>query len=425
MAYLLTIISIVLAYFSPADMIPSLAPYHIQQIILLPAFLTSFMSMSMRRASLPWPQYMLVLGFWGAVVMSVLSKFWLRNALNAFIAIALLAGIYFLVYINAFTLPRIRMVGLAMSICAVLMALMAIFAYHAGYWEAKLLNMKVEEGLIMYKRVSGLGVLHDPNDFAQFLLIGLAFLGFFWRKENSVASFILLCPAAMILVYATYLTFSRGALFGLAVILFVAISGRIGKVGSAFAAGVLFLFMLTMKFGGGREISLNEGSAAGRIVAWGSGIAQLRHSPLFGSGFGQFTEYNDLTAHNSFVLCFAELGLFGYFFWLGLIIVTVWGLEKLTRMPMNRDRSQLEYVRCLTTVRAALYGFLMTAWFLSRTYTETLYIILALAAVLIQMRRKEFPKMETAPNKWVPMTIAFQLASIVLVYVLVRLRSFG
>jgi len=422
MALILTLISIVLAYFSPADMMPSLTPYHIQQIILLPALGASLISMNMRRASLPWPQYPLLLGLWCAAVVSVLSKFWLRNAVSAFIVVGLLVCIYSLVFLNAFTLTRVKVLCLVVSLCAIAMAVQAIFAYHTGYMADKLLNMRVEEGFVLYKRVCGLGVLHDPNDFAQFLLVGLTFLGVFWSKNHAVGSIVLLGLPAAILIYATYLTFSRGALFGLVVVAFVIISRRIGAVPSAVAAGLLFMLMLFMNFGGGRQISLQEGSAAGRIVAWGAGLAQLRRFPVFGAGFAQFTEYNDLTAHNSFVLCFAELGLVGYFFWLALILVTVLGLEGLNKIPVKTPEDET-FARCAMVIRAALYGFLATAWFLSRTYTETLYILLALGAVLIEMRRPVYPWLAISMRRWVPVTLAFQAVSVVIFYLTVRLRS--
>jgi len=422
MALILTLISIVLAYFSPADIMPSLVRYHIQQIVLLPALAASLISMNMRQASLPRPQYPLLLGLWCAVVMSVLSKFWPRNALNAVVVFGLLVCIYSLVYLNVFTPARVKAVCLVVSLCAVIMAVQAIFAYHTNYLADKLLNMRVEDGLVLYKRVCGLGVLHDPNDFAQFLLIGLTFLGVFWSKGHTVGSILRLGVPASILIYAIYLTFSRGALFGFAVVAFVMIWRRIGALPSAAAAGGLFLLMLFMNFGGGREISIHEGSAAGRIVAWGAGIAQVKHFPVFGAGFGQFTEYNDLTAHNSFVLCFAELGFVGYFFWLALIVVTALALEGLTRIPVKTPEDAA-FSRCTATVRAALYSFLATAWFLSRTYSETLYILLALGAALIEMRRQAWPGLAVPMRRWLPAAVALQAVSIAVFYLVVRLRS--
>ena len=186
---------------------------------------------------------------------------------------------------------------------------------------------------------------------------------------------------------------------------------------------MLFALLLGMQFGGGRDISLSEGSAAGRVVAWGAGISMLRGHPVFGVGYNEFTEYNDLTAHNSFVLCFAELGFFGYFFFLALIVVTVAGLQRLAAFQESKPDDPA-FGATLKAVRAAFYAFLVTAWFLSRTYTVTLYVLLALGASLIQMRPTETLEDPFPVRLWLPIVLVGQVASIVLIYITIRIRSF-
>ena len=198
----------------------------------------------------------------------------------------------------------------------------------------------------------------------------------------------------------------------------------VGRRRAVAITGVVLGIMIALQFGGGREISLVENSAGGRVIAWGAGIAQLKSHPLFGVGFGQFTDYSDLTAHNSFVLCFAELGMFGYFFWLALIVTCVWGLEILTRMPVQTSEDS-RFRQCASVVRVALYGFLATGWFLSRTYTLTLYILLALASSLIQMRQGTYPRVAVPASLWVPRTVVLQCVSVILFYLIVRIRSFN
>ena len=61
---------------------------------------------------------------------------------------------------------------------------------------------------------------------------------------------------------------------------------------------------------------MQDESNAGRLDAWSAGLGMFRQQPFFGVGYNMFTDHNEITAHNSFVLCFAELGLFGYFIWL-------------------------------------------------------------------------------------------------------------
>ena len=422
MALILTLISIVLCYFSPAEVAPKLAPYHLQYFIVIPALVTSITVFSTRPGGLQFPQAALMIGFWFAVVASLLSRGWLRASLNGFIGFGITVCIYFLVSINAFSLPRIKNFCRVIIACAVFMSLQAIVAYHTGYLADKLLIERATLGVITDKRVCGYGVLHDPNDFAQFLLVALAFLGLAWKGENFLRDLGLVSLPGAILIYAIYLTASRGAIFGLAAIALVVVWRWIGFGKALAAAGVIVGVLVLAHFGGGRSLSIYEGSAGGRVVAWGSGIADLKSDPLFGVGFGQFTEYNDLTAHNSFVLCFAELGFFGYFFWLALLVTTVLGLETLARAPVNGPED-VEFRRYVTTIRAALYCFLVTSCFLSRTYQETLYILLALGAVLIYMRRPTFPELSIPMLRWVPLTVAIQLTSVAAIYAVIRFRN--
>ncbi|MBZ5623059.1 MAG: O-antigen ligase family protein [Acidobacteriia bacterium] len=423
MAFFLTLVSVALCYYSPADVVPTLAPYHIQQYILVPALLSSVGVFLMRRGGLQAPQWVLMIGFWFAVVMSLIARYLLRASLSAFMDFGLVVCFYFLVSINAFSLTRIGIFCRVIALCMLSMAILGIVAYHTGYLEEKLVMRQMDiDGSLFSPRIRGYGILNDPNDFAQLLLVALAFLGVSWRTHNLIVNVIAVFVPAIILIYAIYLTGSRGAIFGLVVIAFVTISRRLGKLLSIFLAAMLFAVLIGAQFGGGREISLHESSTAGRLVAWGSGISDIKHYPVFGVGYGQFTVYNDQTAHNSFVLCFAESGLFGYFFWLAMIVTTVLGLEALARMP-RKTAEDIVFARYVITIRTALYTFLATSWFLSRTYNPMLYILLALAGVLIYLRRSSFPAVSAPMIRWVPVTVVAQATSIVAVYITLRLRG--
>ncbi len=101
----------------------------------------------------------------------------------------------------------------------------------------------------------------------------------------------------------------------------------------------------------------------------------LKSHPTFGVGAGNFTDHHPaLTAHNSFVLCFAELGLVGYFIWVALLVLTYKGLGQAVKdLPPPAEEH-----RYAALLRSSLVGFLTCAWFLSRTYQPALYFILAL-----------------------------------------------
>jgi hypothetical protein len=67
-----------------------------------------------------------------------------------------------------------------------------------------------------------------------------------------------------------------------------------------------------------------------------------------------------------------------------------------------------------------LVAFMTTSWFLSRSYTTTMYLILGLATATIALQRGE-----AKPNdrgRWIFSSIAVEVMLIVVIYGLVRLR---
>jgi putative inorganic carbon (hco3(-)) transporter len=419
MGLFLTALSIILTYFSPRELVPTLAPYHLQLGVMLFGLAISIAALATRLdRGMQSPQYLLVLGFWAAIVASHAMKLKFRWGLESLTLFGPLVAIYFLTTLNTFTLTRIKVVAGVLIGCAAVLGIQAILAYHTGYLGEKLLLISPTDfASYLGNRVRGFGILQDPNDFAQFLLVSFALLGLFWKKSRVVANLIILGPIGAILLYAAYLTFSRGGLLGLGAVLFFAIY-RKGRRVVAFATGCLgTLALYLLRFTGGRDMGL-EG---GRLMAWGAGLSATVHHPLFGVGFGHFSDINDLTAHNSFVLCVTELGFFGYFFWMALLLVTFIGIAALMDLEVKTPEDQA-FSAAVTALRAAMCAFLVTSWFLSRTYTETLYILLALSASLIHLRAGAIPPEKFHLRHWVPATVALEFASLVLAYLAVKAR---
>jgi multisubunit Na+/H+ antiporter MnhE subunit len=71
-------------------------------------------------------------------------------------------------------------------------------------------------------------------------------------------------------------------------------------------------------------------------------------------------------------------------------------------------------------MRLALVAFMATAWFLSRSYTTTMYLVLGLATATIALQNGE----RKAPNRgrWIFSTLTSEALIIILIYGLVRLR---
>jgi O-antigen ligase len=420
MALLLTICSIVLCYYSPDELVPALAPYHPQIILLVPAILISVVMKSMRQWPAQMPQQALLIGFWCAVGLSFAAKLRPMAALRSVLVVGLVIGVYFLVYLNAYTLGRMRIVAAAIIGCGLALSLQGIYAYYYG--GSNVMVFSTVFGTAS-RRICGYGILNDPNDFAQFLVVCLGLLLLFWNQNPLTRLLFVFVPMG-ILSYAIYLTFSRGAIFGILATAYSVISTKLNRVLSIVLLGFLFLGLLLLQFGGGRAMDLQEGSASGRLLAWGVGLALIKSSPIFGVGFGQFQRVlGSQTAHNSWVLCLAELGFVGFFFWMALLLTTLWPLERLSK-KLSATTGNEEFQWHVTAVKSALYGFLATAWFLSRTYNESLYVLLAFAAVLLNLGGKLDPQsIEMRAGQWVPRTIVLQFATVVLVYVLIRLRT--
>ena len=100
-----------------------------------------------------------------------------------------------------------------------------------------------------------------------------------------------------------------------------------------------------------------------------------------------FTDQHHLTAHNSFVLAAAELGLVGLFFWVGLFYTSFKGLSSVQKhCPRLAGYAY--------GLQAAHVGFAATAFFLSRTYMELPYLLCALSAALYAVARNQTDRVE-------------------------------
>jgi O-antigen ligase len=126
-----------------------------------------------------------------------------------------------------------------------------------------------------------------------------------------------------------------------------------------------------------QEIDSSEASAQGRIQSWAAGLQMLKSQPILGVGFGHFGDYNQLTAHNSFVHSFAELGVIG-----GVCFVGIWYWFFVTTTA-RRDVAGAAKSRLALDILASGMGVMVCALFLSRQYSPVLYVPLALGAARV------------------------------------------
>ncbi|MGY0196288.1 O-antigen ligase family protein [Leptothrix sp. BB-4] len=309
------------------------------------------------------------------------------------------------------------------------------------------------------ERITYLGFLNDPNDLAMSMLMSLPmamYLGgggtgfllrWFWRAMAGV------------IVYGVFLTNSRGALLALGGILFAYFVWRYGLKRGLMLLPVLGLGLIAAAPGRLANMSADEESAAGRIDAWYEGFQMLRSNPLFGIGKGLFTEHNLLTAHNSFMLALAELGVVGYFVWFSGVLLTLIMLLRVVRhWPVDLPKAEPPVDRTMDVApasamlpvdeaaeaataavharrqvwqetqrlaRALLYSYvavLVCCFFLSRTYVVVVYVEMALIVAVYQLARHREPDLSPVRfgDLWQRL-LAATLASILLLYTATRL----
>jgi putative inorganic carbon (HCO3(-)) transporter len=232
-----------------------------------------------------------------------------------------------------------------------------------------------------------------------------------------------------LLAYALFLTNSRGGLIAAGVEFLAYTWMRRGLILAAVlsAGGVVVLALLPSRLD---NLDASEESAAGRIEAWYSGLEMFKAHPLFGVGAGNFTEYHELTAHNSFVLAFAELGAFGYFFWLSFVLLSVsmaWRVARLGPSLLVGEAAEddslvrMRYRKIGAAYLLSLLGFLAGAFFLSRTYNVLLTIGCASCVALYQDARRRWPVLPTYRlRQWLGCMVVIEAASLAAMFVLVR-----
>jgi hypothetical protein len=274
-------------------------------------------------------------------------------------------------------------------------------------------------------RIRALGFMHDPNDLALGIVVALGLtlglMGGIWSPKWDWRH-LALGGAASAMVYGIYLTRSRGGAVAMVIVLWRFASRRVGTLPALVVLATLGLGVMARDYGG-RALSTDlDESASERIVAWTEGFEMLKESPILGVGYGGFSDHHTLTAHNSLVLCFAETGLVGCFLWVGLIVVTLLELHGLTNLP-GSERFDAMARQWAEGLQLALIGLLVAAFFLSRTFVPTLYLILGLAAALAAIAR--------AGNRLVPLpalpelgmrVLACELGAIAVVYTIVKLH---
>ncbi len=385
------------------------------------------------------PQYPVLLMFFGVLMVSHVFNGWLGGALEQFEKFAPVV-LAFVVFANGLDRrSRVLKTMAVFALCATVLAIHGIEQQQTGIgWTGV--------GLSQGTRIQYVGIFNDPNDLGMLFVACLPMAMYLSGRGGLMGLRRLFwLTVAGILVYGVYLTDSRGSLLALLAVMGVYIWQRRGM----FVAGLLgcmavgVLLALPSRF---NEIDVEEASAQGRVDSWYEGLQMFQGHPLFGVGPDMYSEYHNLTAHNSFVLVLAETGIIGYTLWLALVIYCFRMMWTGSRPPgelacestvapeadddaetalaeLDALEAGIAEGRAIAmTLLLSLVGFFVSAFFLSRSYIIVLYLLAALVvAHYADMRREDpaLPRFKLGND--IVLMPAIGVGSVVALYVLVKI----
>ena len=238
-------------------------------------------------------------------------------------------------------------------------------------------------------RVRYRGELHDPNEVALTICAGgmAMLIGFAQRRRRAAAQVAIALGVAMIVV-TVVLTQSRGGLVAAMLVPGVYLVRRYGLLALIPAAVVAVPILIA----GGRSGEAADISTAMRYDAWATGLDMWHHSPIYGVGARMFSEHHFLTAHNSFVLELAELGLVGLFLFVAILYLCIKtlivGMRELRAVP-GAAAAQVWGMALL----AAMAGIVFQINTLSFAYHSVLWLFLGLVGAWYSAVRHHRPEL--------------------------------
>ncbi|MBS1815530.1 MAG: O-antigen ligase family protein [Acidobacteria bacterium] len=464
MNFFFTLLFITTAYITPPVLFGPLAPYHIEIVIAFLAVISSFPSLN-NSGLLRWPQTYATIGLCLAVIASFVGNGYFGGAPPALYGFLISAAAFFLTAVNCRSRAHLRWIVLSMFLCSLF-----YIAHGASDVYHHVNPSQYVFGAEVLPRIRGLGVVNDPNDFAQ-VMVSLIPCVFLWKSRSHLLNIFLVWFPIALLITGMYLTHSRGSAIALMVVCALAARKKIGTVPAIVLAGLLLIAALGAGWSGGRDVSMEAGSD--RLDAWSAGLEMIKSHPFVGVGAGRFWDFYGITAHNTVIVCAAEIGLSGLICWVFFIFSTyrlgfaffktgepdeksaeltdvipstseLWRPDiqknvgtRQTSPPVQSAHSfwmsppmevrkidHDELRRIASILMISLTGFLAAGWFLSRAYSMWLFLYVGMVCATARMANENGLKIRRdAPGYLMRWSIFIAAGLLLFVYVLLRYRT--
>ncbi|OOG53669.1 O-antigen ligase family protein [Rhodanobacter sp. C03] len=396
--FILSLLYLVLTIIRPQDYMPGLAGVPVLPVVLLLAFA---LWLSSAGKALAAPQFLILPIFLLVMLLSDMANGWLGGAAEQLMKFGPVVIAFFVLATAVSASQRRVVITFAVfALCAMVLALHGVDQFNNGVgWTGM--------GLSEDSRIQYVGIFNDPND------LGLLFvttwpMALYLSSRGGFPGRVFWLAGAALLLYGIYLTNSRGAFLAVMVIVAVYLWRKRGFATSLVLSSIGMMGLMLMKTRA-QDISVDDESAFGRVDAWYEGLHMFLSHPLLGIGAGNFTDYNDLTAHNSFVLVLAETGFLGYVLWLAFVgysfMMTLRILRnrvdasvqtaivpagKAAKLAVDGDLERESGIAL--TLLLSLCGMFAAAFFLSRSYMIVMYLLIAVVVGNFVRVRERIPE---------------------------------
>lgn len=432
----------------PSEILPGLFGEHVYLGLILACLVISFpgvLTQLTPHALRARPITFCVLGLLAAVVWSSvfnppsaaardsLDASGLTNFLPAQLAGAFRAGaeflklaLYYLLFVALVNTPRQlqRFLWWFVLFC-VGMVVVAVLHYHGIITIANLTaivdkDFDAANGQVLVSRLRSTGQFNDPNELCLILVVAIP-LCLYFASDRRGGPFAYFWWAPVLLFgYALWLTHSRGGFLALVLGAMMLLRSRFGWTRTLLLGGALLPVLFIAFAGRMTSISADAETGQSRIQIWSDGLQLLREHALTGVGYEEFAPLVGKVAHNSFLHCFAELGVVGGLLFLGAFYYALRHLLTLGGRGVIVVDPELRRLRPYLV--GAVGGFVAGMLSLSYCYFTPTFMILGLATAYSSMATTRPPR-PPAPlsARLVGQVVAASGIYLVAMYLFVRL----
>ena len=400
LTYLCLFLFTVLLYLRPSDIYQSVVTNNIAFVVgllTLAVFLPTQLAVEGTLSARPREvSAVLLLAAWALVSLpfAVSPEVAWESFTGTFIRCALI----FIVIVNAVrTERRLHWLFLLAVLVSCWLALGAVGDYRSG-------NLTVEG-----YRVGGHGegIFGNSNDLALHLVTIVPIAVALLFASRGMARKIFYGGAALLMVAAIVVTYSRGGFLGLSCA-FAVLAWKLGRRHrlAVFAAALFLLAGLFVFAPGNYAVRLLSilvpsldpvGSHAAREGELMRSLWVALRRPIFGVGMGNYVlmSYDSRVTHNAYTQVASELGMPALVCYLVFVFTP---LRRMTRVERetHSDESKRRFYYLAVGLQASLAGYMVSSFFASVAYLWYVYYLVGYAICFERIYRSELAKSTTA-----------------------------